>query len=95
MFLQKSAEFHVLRSERSLCVVHTAIVILTMTPLQILFGIEPWASAAASADIHQLSGVVRRAACAPSATQISGYGGGRGQLNCGNSLERAKGIEPS
>jgi hypothetical protein len=48
MLFQQSAEFGVLRSEGSLCVVHTAMVILTMTPLQppvrqAACGIEPWA----------------------------------------------------
>jgi hypothetical protein len=32
MFFQKSAEFGVLRWQVSLCVVHTAMVILTMRP---------------------------------------------------------------
>jgi len=51
MFFQESAEFGVLRCEGSLCVVHTAMVILAMTPFNYCpaaaFGIEPWASAAA------------------------------------------------
>ena len=38
MFFQKSAEFGVLSSEGHLCVIHTSMVILTMTPLQLLLG---------------------------------------------------------
>jgi len=49
MLFQQSAEFGVLRAEGSFWVVHTAMVILTMTPLQppvqqAARGIEPWVS---------------------------------------------------
>jgi hypothetical protein len=56
MLFQQSAEFGVLRSEGSLCVVHTAMVILTMTPLQppvrqAARAIEPWSQQAVGAAI--------------------------------------------